>query len=314
MTIQVESISEDACNTVTETTLTRSFRSPSLCARLPAQQNTSTSASSPIGIKHLSRYKRILHKINIRLRYLLHSTDFVQQRALFGGLQQRPHLWPRKPPQQPRIDRTKRHQINSNRRQIHRHPFRQAFKRSSQTGQDPQPGNRFPARRGAAEGNTRLGARIHILGGNLSDDEPALVTDDHGSPLLVAGFIVGQFRYGRGIAGRKNDVVYLRLVTVGSVLEGRSEVRFERVGLRKVTDMPVDLVCGGGFGVGFLEGGQGGGETRCVRTGDDHRGAGFDRGFGDGVADAGGAAEEEDAGVEKLGVFLGRHFRLSVGL
>ena len=62
----------------------------------------------------------------------------------------------------------------------------------------------------------------------------------------------------------------------------------------------------GGGGVGFPERGQRGVDPGRGGGGDDYIGAVLEGGFRDSVADAGGAADDEDAmGVEFGGVFLG---------
>ena len=66
------------------------------------------------------------------------------------------------------------------------------------------------------------------------------------------------------------------------------------------------MKAGFGRGVGLEEGGEGGEDAGFVGGRDGDVGAMFEGGFGDGVADPGATADDEDAfGVEFEGVFLG---------
>ena len=61
----------------------------------------------------------------------------------------------------------------------------------------------------------------------------------------------------------------------------------------------------GGGRVGLRERADGGGDAAFLRRGEDHGRAGFEAGFGHGVADAGGAADDEHARVGELGGVFG---------
>ena len=91
------------------------------------------------------------------------------------------------------------------------------------------------------------------------------------------------------VAGGVDDVV--ERAALG---EQAGDVRFQRVGGGEVAGEAAEAGFGGR--VRGQEGGDGGVDARGLRGGEDDGGVGFEAGFGDGVADAGGAADDAAGG------------------
>ncbi len=103
-----------------------------------------------------------------------------------------------------------------------------------------------------------------------------------------------ELRHGERVAGRVDDVVEFR--RAASLQQGH-DVGFDGGG-GQVAGVAGDAAVGAR--VGFEESGDAGVDARLLGRGDDDRGAVFEAGFGDAVADAGAAADDEDAGAGEL--------------
>ena len=113
---------------------------------------------------------------------------------------------------------------------------------------------------------------------------------------------VGELDRGEGVARRVDDVVEFQFLRPAASVEELDDVGFHGRG-GQVAGVAGDAVLGAR--VGLLEFVDGGVDAGLLGGGDDDRGAEFEAGFGDAVAYAGAAADDEDAGAgELVAVFI----------
>ena len=133
-------------------------------------------------------------------------------------------------------------------------------------------------------------------GGRLGQHARGVLRDDQrGEEARHAGLLDARQRdlverHRRQLVARGVDDVVER----AALGEEPGDVRFQRVRGGEVAGETAEAALGGW--VGGEQGGEGGVDARGLRGGEDHSGVGFEAGFGNAVADAGGAADDAGEG------------------
>lgn len=251
-------------------------------------------------LNHRGGYEGILHEVQIGLGHLLHPAHRACDGVLGIRIEHRLRV-----AQQGRADRASLHDIDADRLDIHGQAAGIALGGHGNARDEAQARHGPQAQTATREREGGLVGVGRVCGEVLGEHQGAHQADSHGGEDGFGGdFARGD--HGEGVAGGVDDVVELLCVVLGGGVEQGHNVGLGGGVVGEVAGETTRRGAGlqaDGEGVGG-ELGDGGVNLGLVGAADVDGRAAFYGSFGDGVANARGAANDEDAGALEL-VVLG---------
>ena len=196
------------------------------------------------------------------------------------------------------MHRARRHQIHAYGLQVHRQPAGQTFHAGAVRCLHGPAGHGLRGVGAARQRDGGRGAGDEVCGCEFGEQE-------RGEEADCAGRVDGVDCGGgegdevQSVAGGKDDMVQRGACGGGGGFEERLEVCLDGVGVREVAGAPADQSAE--VWVAGLKTRDGVREFGLLGAGEDDGGAVLETGFGDAEADAGCAADDEDAGLGEFG-------------